>query len=193
MDDPEQQSKANVEQAQPALAAYIEEPTPENLEVLAWKLIPSLKLPSDYASMYYNLQRDLIFVMVPVAYRTVLDFIARKGLDPTDSKSMGLRRTAIETCLGFICQMVVAADRTLVGGRVLDNALQEVLAKHDRQNRFKLHKLIQEGMSEGKALKQIFPDDSSYNRRRFLKDWKKDDLWPLTEKEFEELKSELDS
>ncbi|MBI5251557.1 MAG: hypothetical protein HY912_18865 [Desulfomonile tiedjei] len=53
-----------------------------------------------------------------------------------------------------------------------------------RDARFKLHKLIAQGFSEHHALARVFPRDP--NRRRRLREWQQQGLWPIPAEELKQ-------
>jgi hypothetical protein len=161
------------------LSAYWNESTPENLAALVELLVPR---PPDEAGYSWFL-RDLLALTLPVALRLLKNKIAKEGWE---DRSMALWYSAANKCYLMTMRWLYEMDRILVGGQ----RFPELLAKEDRQNRFQLHKLIGEGMSEGQALKKAFPEDS--NRRRRLRNWIKKGLWPLTEEELQLLETESD-
>jgi hypothetical protein len=57
------------------------------------------------------------------------------------------------------------------------------LAEETRKNRLRMHDLVEQGYPEYHALAKVFPGDS--NRRRQLKIWQQNGLWPVP---FDELK-----
>lgn len=57
------------------------------------------------------------------------------------------------------------------------------LAEETRKNRLRMHDLVEQGYPEYHALAKVFPGDS--NRRRQLKMWQQNGLWPVP---FDELK-----
>jgi hypothetical protein len=61
----------------------------------------------------------------------------------------------------------------------------------DLHQRFQLHKLIEAGILEKQALKQVFPDDK--NRARSPKNWIKKQKWPMTKEEFDFMEAETDT